>query len=90
MENFLYNAALDIMTLILFFSAALGKLNQIYMYIWNESQGDCPDSAETTHKLVGIVCSLKSVAEWISDHNGTKKRNNCRNLICVLNVQNDV
>ena len=56
MENFLYNAALDIMTLILLFSAALAKLNQIYMYIWNESQGECADSAETTHKLVGIVC----------------------------------
>ena len=34
-----------------------------------------------------IVCSLKSVGiviECISDHNDTKKRNNCLNLIKLI------
>ena len=40
-------------------------------------------------KTACIVYSLKIVvvvAECISDHNDTNKRNNCFNLICALNV----
>ena len=40
-----YDATQDIKTLVIFFPAVFAKLNQIFMYIWNEGQAKCPNSA---------------------------------------------
>ena len=54
-----YDAAQDIKTLVIFFPAVFAKLNQIFMYIWNEGQAKCTNSAlRKLNNRIEFLCML--------------------------------